>query len=286
MKRKSKYGVLAAALLSATCLCGPSFAASTAVSGSNAAAGSIATGGSANNAGIGNSTSSSLAGSASNSTSQGGQATGQGTSTATINFNDPGIPATTTQNVGGTERVITTGAAIAPSIYSNNVCALSASAAGGFLGGAFALGFDRVDHGCDLRAWVALLGHFAEINRVTANSAADPVVRARAEQAAIAYAQWANNYICMQNPDIAAAAPPGAHFCETVATQQGMQVVPAPVPIAATPPPRPILAQPVPPPKPQQIANGPHVYGTYEAVPSSHHTGPISGYDGPDYQDD
>lgn len=286
MKRKSKYSLMAAALISATCLCGPTDAQT-----SNA--GSISNSNSLSNAtGIGlggqGGTAGAVSGSASrsNSISQGGSAQGSGTSNATITFNDPGVPATTTENLTGTQRLVTVGTAIAPSIYSNNVCALSAAAAGGFLGGAFSLGFDRVDKGCDIRANVALLGHFAEIYRSAASQSVDPGFRQRAEHMAAIYAQWANNLLCMSSDEFAKSMPPGSNFCQQIATQQGMEVVPAPVPVTYAPPPAPVMAQPVvPPQKPVQVA-GPHVYGTYEAVPSSHHTGPISGYDGPDYQDD
>lgn len=278
MKRKSKYSVLAAALLAATCLCGPAFAGSNAASTSNAGSISTSNGTGIANAGnsAANSASNSNSGSVATGLGTGGAATGSGTSTSSVTFNDPAEPAT--------QRIVTTGAAIAPSIYSNNVCALSASAAGGFLGGAFALGFDRVDKGCDIRANAALLGHFLEVYSATATHAVDPVIRQAAEQAAMGYAQWAANYICMANPDLAAAAPPGSNFCHTVATQQGLEVVPAPV--AYTPPPPPPVVPDLP--KRQLLAGppAPHVYGPHEVVPSSHHTGPISGYNGPDYVDD
>ena len=288
---KAKYGVLVAALLTATAMSAPAFAQnSIAGSVSNSASLSNSTGiGLGGQGGTANSFSgsNSRSGSVSNGTGYGGN--GSGTGNATITFNDPGVPATTTQNIGGTERIVTTGAAIAPSLYSNNVCALSASAAGGFLGGAFALGFDRVDHGCDVRANASLLGHFAEINRVTATNSNDPQIRYRAEQAAVAYAQWANNYICMANPDLAKAAPPGAGFCNQVATQQGMEVVPAPVPTAYVPPVAPAATVVVPPPRPmpQAVAyHQPGTYGEHQGVPTSYHTGPISGYNGPEYSDD
>jgi hypothetical protein len=294
---KFKYSVLMAAL--AASLFGVPAFAQTATSGSAATASGVGTG---IGIGGGNAVSNTTSGSTSSSMSSGGEGLGIGqggrggrggnggnaSGSATINFNDPAVAGGAAGDSGGdpnfTQRLITTGTAIAPSIYSNNVCALSASAAGGFLGGAFALGFDRVDKGCDARAFASLLGHFAEINSIAATHAADPQVRALAERAAVAYAQWANNYLCMMNPEMAASAPPGSNLCQTVATQQGLQVVPAPVPVAMGPPPRPIVMAD-PPPKPP-VPIGPHVYGTYEVVPTSHHTGPISGYDGPDYQDD
>lgn len=287
---KLRYAILSAALASA--LFGvPGHAASLATSSSTSSGSGTAN---ANNNGIG--TSSSLSGSSSTagSTANGGSGTGIGTggtggyAGADVNFtyNDP--PAADPPSVQ-TERLVTTGAAIAPSIYNNNSCGLGASAAAGFMGGAFALGFDRIDEGCDRRAFASLLGHFAEINSIAATHAVDPQIRAIAARNAIMYSQWANNYLCMQNPDLAAAAPPGSNVCHTVATQTGLQVVPAPVPltqaaqqpqVAVYSPPK--IAVEDPPPKPAL----PHVYGRYEVVPTSHHTGPISGYNGPDYSDD
>lgn len=300
MKHKHIYGILAAALASAL-FGAPSIAASLSNSSSTAAGTA-----NANNAGIGNSSSLSSSGSTAGATANGGSGTAIGTggtggyagSNVTFTYNDP--PAATDPSNTQTERLITTGTAIAPSIYSNNVCALSASAAGGFFGGAFALGFDRVDKGCDRRAWASLLGHYAEIYSIAAAHAPDPATRQLALHEASVYAQWANNYICMQNEELAAAAPPGSEFCRTVATQAGLQVVPAPVaytvpskPVAvvANPPtqiadpPRPLVAVADPPAKPRY--DGPHIYGTREGgVPTSWHTGPISGYNGPDYSDD
>lgn len=300
MKHKYKYGILAAALASAL-FGAPSFAASTSTSTSGSTASGTGTG---IGIGGGNAQSNSVSGSYSGSSAvgslgQGGSATANGTggtggaagSIVNFTYNDPaptGDP-TQTENLvtSGTQRIITTGQAIAPSIYSNNVCALSASAAGGFLGGAFALGFDRVDKGCDIRANASLLGHFAEIYSIAAEHAADPQVRQLAAQQAAIYAMWASNYICMNNPDMAASAPPDAHFCHTVATQGGLQVVPSPV--AYTPPPRPqpvattiprpIIAAADPPPPQKPIR-------AYEAVSTSVRTGPINGYNGPDYSDD
>lgn len=296
---KTRFAILTAAL--AASLFGvPAFAGSNASSssGSNAAGTGIGIGG-------GNAQSTSSSGASSGSTAIGGIANG-GSATlnggytgaeAAITINNPaaGDPSgdpTSTENLvtTGTQRIITTGQAIAPSIYSNNVCALSASAAGGFLGGAFALGFDRIDKGCDLRATASLLGHFAEIYSIAATHAADPAIRARAEHLAVTYATWANNLLCMQNPELAAAAPPDSNMCRTVATQAGLQVVPAPVATVAPAPaivaaPRPIVAAIDPPPKP--VYTGPHNYGPHEgAVPSSWHTGPVSGYTGPDYTDE
>lgn len=307
MKHKYKYGILAAALASAL-FGAPSWAqtTSTSTSGSNANGTGIGIGG-------GNANSNSRSGSYSGSSSIGSLGTGGsasanggtgGAAGSIVNFtyNDPAAPADPTENLitSGTQRIITTGAAIAPSIYSNNVCALSASAAGGFLGGAFALGFDRVDKGCDRRAWASLLGHYAEIYSIAAAHAPDMATRQLALQEAAIYAQWANNYMCMQNEELAAAAPPDAHFCHTVATQAGLQVVPAPVaytmppkqvavvanpPATLADPPRPLVAVADPPPKPRY--DGPHIYGDHEGgVPTSYHTGPISGYNGPDYTDD
>lgn len=298
---KTKYTVLLAAL--AASLFGvPAIAASTSSSTSGSSATGIST---SNNAGIGNSSAGSNSGASAGSMAVGGNSsstTGYTGADATITINNPaGDPAgdpTSTENLvtTGTQRIITTGAAIAPSIYSNNVCALSASAAGGFLGGAFALGFDRVDKGCDHRATAALLGHFSEIYSIAAAHAPDATTRQLAEREAVIYAQWANNYMCMQDPDLAAAAPPGANVCKTVATQQGMQVVPSPVATYVAPAPQ--ITQPVVAAAPRQIAaidpppqkpvyTGPHIYGQHEGgVPSSWHTGPISGYQGPDYTDD
>lgn len=294
---KLKYSLLLAAL--AASLFGvPAMAASLATSSSGSTAS-----GTANNQGIGTSSSGSYSGSSAGSMANGGTGMGIGTggtggyagADVNVTYNgDPGGSAGGDPPSTQTERLITTGTAIAPSIYSNNVCALSASAAGGFLGGAFALGFDRVDEGCDRRAWASLLGHYAEIYSIAAAHAPDAQTRVLALQEASVYAQWANNYICMQNPDLAAAAPPDAHFCHTVATQQGMQVVPAPVyatkppNYATTPqvyaPPRPVVAVADPPPKP--VYAGPHVYATHEVVPTSMRSGPVSGYQGPDYSDD
>lgn len=286
---KAKYTVLMAAL--AASLFGvPALAASTATSTS---------GSSANGTGIGigggNAQSNSQSGAVSGSTAvgslgQGGNATagsssngGYSGSSVNFTYNDPPAVDPATQ----TERLVTVGNAIAPSIYNNNLCSLGASAAAGAMGWGFALGFDRIDHGCDVRANASLLGHFAEIYSIAAAHAPDPGVRQLAETQAAIYAQWANNYICMSNPDLAAAAPPDAHFCHTVATQGGVQVVPAPVAIAA--PPRPIVqaAAVVDPPPPKPTYTGPHIYGQHEGgVPTSYHTGPISGYAGPEYTDD
>lgn len=285
MKHKYKYGILAAALASAL-FGAPSFAASTSTSSS----GSTATGvGTANNAGIGTSSSNSGSSATSGSVANGG--TSNGYAGSVVNFTYTGDPSsgagtgggapTLNENISGTQRLVTVGAAIAPSIYSNNVCALSASAAGGFMGGAFALGFDRIDKDCNIRANASLLGHFAEIYAIAAEHSPDPAVRQLAEREAAIYAQWANNYLCMTNPDVAAAAPPDARFCKTVATQAGLQVVPAPV--ATYVPPKQVAAiapTPIadPPPKPAPRA--------YEAVSTSVRTGPINGYNGPDYSDD
>lgn len=286
-------GIILSAALASALFGVPVYAGSNANSSSGATAAGTGIGIGGGNA-QSNSTSGSNSGaSAIGSFGTGGSATINGGSTngyagSVVNFtyNDPpatGDP-TNTENLvtTGTQRIITTGAAIAPSIYSNNVCALSASAAGGFLGGAFALGFDRVDKGCDRRAWASLLGHYAEIYSIAAAHAPDPQIRAIAEQQAAIYAQWANNYICMQNEELAAAAPPGANFCRTVATQSGMQVVPAPVAYQLPPKPVVIAAAPIadPPPKPDQ-----HRLGAYEAMPTSYRSGPINGYNGPDYSD-
>lgn len=293
MQHKYKYGILCAALASAL-FGAPSFGASTATSssGSNAAGTGIGIGG-------GNAQSTSGSNATSGSSAVGGIATGGSASLnggytgadASITINNPASDPSGTSSgdptehliTTGTQRIITTGAAIAPSIYSNNVCALSASAAGGFLGGAFALGFDRVDKGCDRRAWASLLGHYAEIYSIAAAHAPDPATRQLALREASVYAQWANNYICMQNEELAAAAPPGSDFCHTVATQQGLQVVPAPV-ATYMPPKQVAVATPValadPPPKPRQNPRA------YEAVSTSVRTGPINGYNGPDYSDD
>jgi hypothetical protein len=291
---KLKYGILMAAL--AASLFGvPAFAASNASSDSTATGSGTAnannTANITNTANVGTSSSTSNSGSYAGSTANGGKGIGIGTGgtggnasgSSTVNFSYVDPPAAPDPAVQ-TERIVTTGAAIAPSMYNNNSCALSASAAAGFMGGAFALGFDRVDKGCDWRAFAALLGHFAEINSIAAAHAPDPQTRALAEQASITYSQWANNYLCMQNPDLAAAVPPGSNLCHTVATQQGMQVVPAPVSSAQPMQPvrvavysPPSVAVDVPPAKPLM----PHVYGTYEAVPASYRNGPISGYSGP-----
>lgn len=284
---KMKYTVLFAALASA--LFGvPGHAASTAASSSNAAGTA-----NANNAGIGTSSSGSYSGSSAGSVANGGSGTAIGTggtggyagSNVTFTYNDP--PAADPSSTQ-TERLITTGTAIAPSIYSNNVCALSASAAGGFFGGAFALGFDRVDRGCDLRATASLLGHFAEIYSIAAAHAPDAQTRQLAVQQAVTYATWANNLLCMQDPDLAAAAPPGSNICRTVATQQGMQVVPAPVAYTVPPKQMVVAAAPAPiaDPPPKPVYTGPHVYATHEVVPTSMRSGPVSGYQGPDYSDD
>lgn len=282
---KSKYTILAAAL--AASLFGvPAWAASTATSSSNAAGTGTAN---ANNAGIGNSNSGSYSGASSGSTATGGTSNGYAGSVVNFTYSDPPAPSDPTETIQGTQRLITTGTAIAPSIYSNNVCGLSAAAAGGFLGGAFSIGFDRIDKGCDRRAFAALLGHFAEINSIAAAHAPDPQVRALAEHNAEVYSQWANNYLCMQDEDLAAAAPPGSNVCRTVATQTGLQVVPAPV-ASEMRPKQVAVAAPTPiadPPAPKPVYTGPHDYGPHEgAVPSSWHTGPISGYQGPDYTDD
>lgn len=284
---KYKYGVLMAAL-AASLFGAPAFAGSNAASLSNSDSLSNATGvglgGQGGQGGAAFSGSNSRSGSVSNSTGTGGNAQGSGTSSSAITFNDPSQPSSTTA------RIVTTGTAIAPSVYNNNVCALGASAAGGFLGGAFAFGFDRVDHNCDIRANAALLGHFVEVNAATATHAVDPAIREQAERAAVAYAQWANNYMCMANEELARSAPPGANFCATVATQQGMQVVPQAVPTAyAAPPPiAPAAAVYVPPPRPmaQPQAVAYHAPGPHDAMPSSYRTGPISGYSGPDSADD
>lgn len=291
---KFRYGVLMAAL--AASLFGvPSFAASLSSSSSNAAGTATS-----NNAGIGNSNAGSSSGAYSGATANGGnggEAIGTGGnggyagSNVTFTYNDP-APAAGDPSSTQTERLITTGTAIAPSIYNNNACGLAASAAAGFMGGAFALGFDRIDKGCDRRAFASLLGHFAEINSIAAAHAPDAQVRALAERNAEIYSQWANNYLCMQDPDLAEAAPPGSNVCRTIATQTGLQVVPAPVasyatnpPVYAKTPPNYATAAIDPPPKPAYT--GPHNYGPHEgAVPSSWHTGPVSGYNGPDYSDE
>lgn len=297
------------AMLIALCLATPALAASSSTSSSTANGT-----GTANNAGIGTSSSGSYSGSTSTSQSLGGTGgAANGTYTDTVNFtyNDPPATSGTSSGSGSSggdptinENLRTTGTAIAPSIYNNNVCALGASAAGGFFGGAFALGFDRVDKGCDARAFVSLLGHFAEINSIAAAHATDPSVRALAAQNAVVYAQWANNYLCASNPDLAAAVPPGSNFCKTVATQGGLQVVPQsaqlihpppsrPTPVVSTYQPLPLSAYPplaaAAPPKAIVADAGPpvsHVYGTYETVPTSRRTGPISGYNGPEYVGD
>lgn len=244
-----KYGIAVAALF-AICASAPAFAASS--SSSNSAAGSASfsnstgTGGNSTSTGVG----------------YGGTGYG-GASTSTVNYtyNDPPSDPNTTS------RVITTGVAVAPSLYTNNVCALQASAAGGFLGGAFSFGFDRIDHNCDTRANAALLGHFAEINSIEAEHAPDPQVRAAAANAANVYATWANNYICMQNPDLAAAAPPGSGICVPKTQTAIATVVPVPATVIRSDP---VVAQ-----KPS----------AFRPVATSYHTGPISGYNGPDYQD-
>lgn len=300
MKHKHIYGILAAALASAL-FGAPSMAASLATSSSNSSGTGTAN---ANNAGIGNSSAGSNSGAYSGATANGGSGLGVGTggtggyagSSVNFTYNDPPGPATET--IDGTQRLVTTGAAIAPSIYNNNVCSLGLSAAAGFMGGAFAIGGDRVDHDCNVRANASLLGHFAEIYSIAAAHAPDPQIRQLAEGQAAIYAQWANNYLCAANPELAATAPPGSHFCPTVATQAGLQVVPAPVAYAVPPkqvvtmanpptqiadPPRALVADP--PAKPRY--DGPHIYGSHEGgVPTSWHTGPISGYNGPDYSDD
>lgn len=248
-----KYGIAVAAI-TAICVSAPAFAGSSSTATSYSSSGAM---------------------SSSNGVGTGGSAG----SVVNFTYTDPPAPADPTTT---TSKIITTGTAIAPSLYSNNVCALQAGAAGGFLGGAFSFGFDRVDHGCDVRANAALLGHFAEINTIEAEHAPDPQIRAAASQAAITYGQWANNYICMQNPDLAAAAPPGSGVCHSVATQTGMSVVPAPVamPVQAV-----VVAPPTPVIGPQLVAaspsSKPHVLGPHEAVSSSYRTGKPSGYWGP-----
>lgn len=296
---KQKFVVLAAAL--AASLFGvPALAGSVSTSSSTAAGTA-----NANNQGIGTSQSGSYSGSSAGSNAQGGTGMGIGTGgtggyagadvNVTYNAGDPGGSTgsgdpTINENLNGTQRLVTVGTAIAPSIYNNNSCALAASAAAGFMGGAFAFGFDRIDKGCDLRATAALLGHFSEIYSIQAAHSPDGPMRARAAQLSIMYAVWAQNLLCMQNPELAAAAPPGANVCPTVATQAGLQVVPAPV-VAAVPPKQ--MAAVVDPPRPLAAAVAPpppkpgHDYGPHEgAVPSSWHTGPISGYQGPDYSED
>lgn len=298
MHMKVKYTILSAAL--AASLFGvPAFAASTAISNSGSTASGTGTG---IGIGGGNATSNTTSGAISGSTSVGGIGTGgtggngSGSSVVNFTYNDPAGPGAggdpvSTENLvtSGTQRVVTVGTAIAPSFYSNNACGLAASAAAGFMGGGFSLGFDRIDKGCDARAFAALLGHFAEINSIAATHATDPQTRALAAQNAIVYSQWANNYLCAANPDLAAAVPPGSNVCHVVATQSGLQVVPAPAPISYTAsapvaavPSQPVVAIADPPPKPPV----PHVYGTREGVPTSYRTGPISGYNGPEYSDD
>lgn len=177
------------------------------LSAGTALAGSVA---GANSSSLSSSTALSAGGTAS-STALGGSV--GVTNTTNFSYVDPPGPANTTSAIN--DRLTTVPTVIAPSMWTNNACTLGTSAAGGFMGGGFAFGFDRKDDECNHRALVSFIVHIAEVQNTAAQAAKNSQERYQDEVRAAAYQQWANNYLCAQWPDLAAAVPPGSNICAT-----------------------------------------------------------------------
>jgi hypothetical protein len=203
-----------------------------------------------------NALSSSGAISGSYSSSTGGSSMSYGKNTSVNNlsltYNDPPAADPPSDPSTTTSRVVTTATVIPPATYTNNPCGLAAGFSVGWMGAGFGGSFDRVDHDCNLRAWAQVVGHAWETANYVANTAKDNQERYQATVVAAQYRQWLNNYMCMQSPEIAAAAPAGSGFCSQQAPggRAAVGTVPAPTPVVSYQAPAPLPA-----PQPVQVAH-------------------------------
>jgi hypothetical protein len=96
---------------------------------------------------------------------------------------------------------------VAPTIYSNNSCAMSYAGSASFLGVGFGAGFNKVDRHCDDRA--------SEIIMLTAaQKFQNPALM-----------QWAVNMMCKDNPDTAPAGMCGGSSPVAVVASAAVRAV-------------------------------------------------------------